>query len=164
MRGYWSDDVATAEAISPAGWMRTGDLAVMEENGTIRLVGRINDVIIRGGENIYPREIEELLRSHPDVAEAHVTGIPHERYGEQVMAWVRLIESSRLGASDLASYCIGRISRSKIPSLWRFTDAFPTTASGKVQKFRMRQIAMEGPGDSAQTTVATCRNPRPRIP
>jgi fatty-acyl-CoA synthase len=142
MRGYWADDAGTAEVISPAGWMRTGDLAVLDEHGTVRIVGRIKDVIIRGGENIYPREVEELLRAHPGVSDAHVIGVPHERYGEQVMAWVRPAEGERFDAEVLTAFCAGRISRSKIPTLWHFTDAFPTTASGKIQKFRMREIAI----------------------
>lgn len=143
MRGYWENAEATAEVISSSGWMRTGDLAVMDEQGTVRIVGRIKDVIIRGGENIYPREVEELLRSHPHVGDAQVIGVPHERYGEQVMAWVRPTEGAQLDATELTSFCRGKISRSKIPALWRFTDTFPTTASGKIQKFRMRQIMIE---------------------
>ena len=142
MAGYWNDDAATRESISPSGWMRTGDLAVMDESGCVTLVGRLKDVIIRGGENIYPREIEELLREHPAVSDVHVIGVPHERYGEQVMAWVRLRPGAHAVADELAGFCSGRISRSKIPSLWRFTDDFPTTGSGKIQKFRMREIAV----------------------
>lgn len=143
MRGYWADEDATAEAIGPAGWMRTGDLAVMDEHGMVRIVGRIKDVIIRGGENIYPGEVEELLRGHPGVREAYVIGVPHERYGEQVMAWVRPAEGERLDADELTAFCTDRISRSKVPALWHFTDTFPTTASGKIQKFRMREIAID---------------------
>ncbi|WP_308015470.1 AMP-binding protein [Pseudonocardia sp. ICBG1293] len=143
MRGYWEDDGATAEAVDADGWMRTGDLAVMDEHGVVRIVGRIKDVIIRGGENIHPREIEELLCTHPDVSEAHVIGVPHERYGEQVMAWVRPRDGARPDGDELSAFCRGRIGRSKIPSLWRSTDTFPTTASGKIQKYRMRQIAIE---------------------
>lgn len=143
MRGYWADDAATSEAICPAGWIRTGDLAVMDEHSTVRVIGRIKDMIIRGGENIYPREIEELLRGHPGVSDAQVVGIPHERYGEQVMAWVRPTDGGRLDAAELMAFCTGRISRSKIPALWHFTDKFPTTASGKIQKFRMREIALD---------------------
>lgn len=142
MPGYWDDPDATRAAIDPAGWMRTGDLAVMDVDGCVSIVGRLKDVIIRGGENIHPRQIEELLRRHPDVADAHVVGVPHERLGEQVMAWVRLADGASSGSDDLAAWCVGRISRSTIPSLWRFTDRFPTTASGKIQKFRMREIAV----------------------
>lgn len=161
MRGYWENDEATAAAISSSGWMHTGDLAVMDEQGTVRIVGRLKDVIIRGGENIYPREVEELLRGHPGVSDAQVIGIPHERYGEQVMAWVRPKEGTQLDASELTSFCRGRISRSKIPALWRFTDTFPTTASGKIQKFRMRQIALEeldggaGPEDEKRPKIGS---------
>ncbi|WIV54059.1 AMP-binding protein [Amycolatopsis nalaikhensis] len=156
MAGYWDDDAATQESISSAGWMHTGDLAVMDESGCVTLVGRLKDVIIRGGENIYPREIEELLRGHPAVSDVHVVGVPHERYGEQVMAWVRPRPGERIDGDDLAGFCSGRISRSKIPTLWRFTDDFPTTGSGKVQKFRMREIAIAelGLGESTPSGAA----------
>ncbi|BBG01722.1 MULTISPECIES: AMP-binding protein [Pseudonocardia] len=174
MRGYWADDGATAEAIDPAGWMRTGDLAVMDERGVVTVVGRIKDVIIRGGENIHPGEIEEVLRGHPQVSDAQVIGVPHDYYGEQVMAWVRPNPGAEPAVPELVEFCTGRISRSKIPALWRLTDSFPTTASGKIQKFRMRRIAIDelgspeplatvpahtGHGDLPAVTIPT--EPRP---
>jgi fatty-acyl-CoA synthase len=141
MLGYWNDAEATAKAIDAAGWMHTGDLAVMDEDGYVRIVGRIKDVIIRGGENVYPREVEEFLHTIPGVAEAQVIGVPCERYGEEVMAWVRLHAGATLTADDLKAACAGQIASYKIPRYWKFVDGFPMTVTGKVQKFRMREIA-----------------------
>jgi fatty-acyl-CoA synthase len=141
MRGYWDDPEATAKAVDPAGWMHSGDLAVMDDDGYVRIVGRLKDVIIRGGENVYPREVEEFLHTIPGVAEAQVIGVPCEVYGEEVMAWVRLRDGAALSADDLRAACAGRIATYKIPRHWKFVDAFPMTVTGKVQKFRMREIA-----------------------
>ncbi len=141
MLGYWDDAGATAKAIDAAGWMHTGDLAVMDDDGYVRIVGRIKDLIIRGGENVYPREVEEFMHTIPGVAEAQVIGVPCERYGEEVMAWVRLHPGVGLTADDLRAACAGRIASYKIPRHWKFVDSFPTTVTGKVQKFRMREIA-----------------------
>jgi fatty-acyl-CoA synthase len=143
MLGYWNDAEATAKAIDAAGWMHTGDLAVMDEDGYVRIVGRLKDVIIRGGENVYPREVEEFLHGIPGVAEAQVIGVTCPRYGEEVMAWVRLKPGVALSADDLTSACNGRIASYKIPRYWKFVDSFPMTVTGKVQKFRMREIAAE---------------------
>jgi fatty-acyl-CoA synthase len=143
MLGYWNDAEATAKAIDAAGWMHTGDLAVMDEDGYVRIVGRLKDVIIRGGENVYPREVEEFLHGIPGVAEAQVIGVTCPRYGEEVMAWVRLKPGVALSADDLTSACNGRIASFKIPRYWKFVDSFPMTVTGKVQKFRMREIAAE---------------------
>jgi fatty-acyl-CoA synthase len=142
MRGYWNDPEATARAIDAAGWMHTGDLAVMDDDGYVRIVGRIKDVIIRGGENISPREVEEFLHTIPGVAEAQVIGVPCPRYGEEVMGWVRLAPGAKLTGEDLRDACLGRIATFKIPRHWKFVDAFPLTATGKVQKYRMREIAV----------------------
>jgi fatty-acyl-CoA synthase len=142
MLGYWDDPEATARAIDSSGWMHTGDLAVMDHDGYVRIVGRIKDTIIRGGENISPREIEEFLYGVPEVGAVEVIGVPSERYGEEVMAWVRLREGASLTAADLDAACRGRIAGFKIPRYWKFVDAFPMTVSGKVQKFRMREIAI----------------------
>jgi fatty-acyl-CoA synthase len=141
MLGYWNDPAATAKAIDAAGWMHTGDLAVMDDDGYVRIVGRIKDVIIRGGENVYPREVEEFLHTIPGVAEAQVIGVPCAVYGEEVMAWVRLHNGVTLTGDDLRAACLGRIATYKIPKYWKFVDAFPLTVTGKVQKFRMREIA-----------------------
>jgi fatty-acyl-CoA synthase len=141
MRGYWNDDAATARAIDAAGWMHTGDLAMMDDDGYVRIVGRIKDTIIRGGENISPREVEEFLHTIPGVAEAQVIGVPCHKYGEEVMAWVRLAPGSRLTADELRAACAGRIATFKIPRYWKFVECFLLTATGKVQKYRMREIA-----------------------
>jgi fatty-acyl-CoA synthase len=143
MLGYWNNADATRQAVDAAGWMHTGDLAVMDEEGYLRIVGRIKDMIIRGGENVYPREVEEFLHTIPGVSEAQVIGVPDEKYGEAVMAWVKLQDGASATAEQLAESCRGKISTYKIPQYWRFVDAFPMTVTGKVQKFRMREIAIE---------------------
>jgi fatty-acyl-CoA synthase len=142
MLGYWDNDAATHEAIDSAGWMHTGDLATMDSEGYVNIVGRIKDMIIRGGENVYPREVEEYLLTHPDVVDAQVIGVPSERYGEEVMAWVRARPDSALTADALTLFCKGRIATYKIPAYWRFVDSFPMTVTGKIQKFRMREHAI----------------------
>jgi fatty-acyl-CoA synthase len=143
MLGYWDDPEATGRAIDADGWMHTGDLAVMDDDGYLKIVGRIKDMIIRGGENVYPREIEEFLYGLPEIAEVDVIGVPSERYGEEVMAWVKLRDGAAMTADTLAAACRGRIASYKIPSHWKLTDAFPMTVTGKTQKFRMREIAIE---------------------
>src|SRR5207244_3407811 len=142
MLGYWNNPEATSQAIDPARWMHTGDLATMDDDGYLNIVGRIKDMIIRGGENVYPREIEEFLYSHPDVSDVQVIGVPSEKYGEEVMAWVRLREGSQATGEDLDAFCRGRIATFKIPRYWKFVDAFPMTVTGKIQKFRMRETAV----------------------
>jgi len=141
MLGYWNDPESTAKAIDSAGWMHTGDLAVMDDEGYVSIVGRIKDIIIRGGENISPREVEEFLHTIPGVAEAQVIGVPSRKYGEEVMAWVRLRPGTHLTAEELREACVGRIATFKIPQYWKFVESFPLTVTGKVQKFRMREMA-----------------------
>jgi fatty-acyl-CoA synthase len=143
MLGYWNNDEATRGSIDAARWMHTGDLATMDDEGYVNIVGRIKDMIIRGGENIYPREIEEYLYSHPDVADVQVIGVPSARYGEEVMAWVRLREGATLTNDELDAYCRGKIATYKIPRYWKLVDGFPMTVTGKIQKFRMREMAIE---------------------
>jgi len=142
MLGYWNDEKATREAIDSARWMHSGDLGTMDEEGYINVVGRIKEMIIRGGENIYPREIEEFLYAHPDISEVQVIGVPSEKYGEEVMAWVKPSEGAHLSGEELTNYCRGRIATYKIPRYWKFVDDFPMTVTGKVQKFRMREMAV----------------------
>jgi fatty-acyl-CoA synthase len=142
MLGYWGDEEATREAIDVAGWMHTGDVAVMDEDGYLRIVGRIKDIIIRGGENISPREIEEFLLTVPGVSEAYVIGVPSNRYGEEVMAWVKLQEGASATEEELVAACSGMIATFKIPKYWKFVDEFPMTVTGKIQKFRMREISV----------------------
>ena len=143
MLGYWDDEKATREAIDATGWMHTGDLATMDDEGYVKIVGRIKDMIIRGGENVSPREIEEFLHTHPEVLEAQVIGVPSERYGEEVMAWVRLRPGASVTATGLDQFCQGQIASFKVPQHWKFVDEFPMTVTGKIQKFRMREVAIQ---------------------
>ncbi|MBO0690615.1 MAG: AMP-binding protein, partial [Candidatus Dormibacteraeota bacterium] len=155
MLGYWNNEEATRDAIDAGRWMHTGDLATMDEDGYLKIVGRIKDMIIRGGENVYPREIEEYLYTHPDVADVQVIGVPSERYGEEVMAWVRLREGAAVSEDDLVAFCRGRISTFKIPRYWKFVSEFPMTVTGKIQKFRMRETAVEELGLQEAATIQT---------
>jgi fatty-acyl-CoA synthase len=143
MLGYWNNEEATRAAIDAAGWMHTGDLATMDADGYVNIVGRIKDMIIRGGENVYPREIEEFLHTHPGVGEAQVVGVPSEKYGEEIMAWVRPRADAKLTGEELAKFCAGKIATFKIPRYWKFVSEFPMTVTGKVQKFRMREVAVQ---------------------
>jgi fatty-acyl-CoA synthase len=142
MLGYWNDEKATDAAIDRAGWMHTGDLAVMQD-GYVQIVGRLKDLIIRGGENIYPREIEEHLHTHPAVADVYVIGVPCPKYGEQVMAWVKLKPDAAATVDDLRDYCRENIAHFKVPRYVKLVDSFPMTVTGKVQKFVMRRMAVE---------------------
>jgi fatty-acyl-CoA synthase len=142
MLGYWGNDEATRAAIDPAGWMHTGDLATVDDEGYVNIVGRIKDMIIRGGENVYPREVEEYLYTHPSVLDVQVIGVPSEKYGEEVMAWIRLRPGATVTDDALVAFCRGQIATYKIPRYWKVVTEFPTTVTGKVQKFRMREIAV----------------------
>jgi len=139
MLGYWGDDDATAAAIDRARWMHTGDLAVMDTEGYVNIVGRIKDMVIRGGENIYPREVEEFLHTHPAVSEAQVVGVPDAKYGEELCACVRLRPGGSVTEDELRAWCRGRIAHYKVPRYVRFVDAFPMTVTGKVQKYLLRE-------------------------
>jgi fatty-acyl-CoA synthase len=139
MRGYWNDAEKTAEAIDPGRWMHTGDLATMDEEGYCNIVGRIKDMVIRGGENVYPREIEEFLYRHPKVQEVQVIGVPDRRYGEELCAWLRLRDGETASAEEIRAFCEGQIAHYKIPRYVKFVDAFPMTVTGKIQKFVMRE-------------------------
>ena len=142
MLGYWNEPDNTAESIDAGRWMHTGDLAVMDEAGYLNIVGRIKDMVIRGGENIYPREVEEFLYTHPDIEDVQVIGVPDARYGEELCAWVKLRPGSTLGAEQIREFCTGKIAHYKIPRYVRVTDAFPMTVTGKVQKFKMRETSI----------------------
>ncbi len=155
MLGYWNNEEATRQAIDPARWMHTGDLATMDAEGYVNIVGRIKDMIIRGGENVYPREVEEFLYSHPDIADVQVIGVPSERYGEEVMAWVKLREGATQTGDALAAWCKGKIATYKIPRHWKFVDSFPMTVTGKIQKFKMREVAIEELGLEKAAGVTT---------
>ena len=143
MRGYWNNEEATRQAIDPGRWMHTGDLATMDADGYVNIVGRIKDMIIRGGENIYPREVEEFLYGHPDIADVQVIGVPSEKFGEEVMAWIKPREGSQVTGEELATWCKGKVASYKIPRHWKFVDSFPMTVTGKVQKFKMKEVAIE---------------------
>ncbi len=142
MQGYWGEPERTAEAIDDEGWMHSGDLAVMTEDGYVNIVGRIKDMVIRGGENVYPREVEEFLHSHPDVEDVQVIGVPDDRYGEELMAWVRVRAGADVEPEELREFCKGKIAHFKIPRYVQFVDEFPMTITGKVQKFKMREESM----------------------
>jgi fatty-acyl-CoA synthase len=153
MLGYWQNPAATAAAIDAAGWMHTGDLAVMDAAGYVNIVGRIKDMIVRGGENVYPREIEEFLMTHPAIAAVQVTGVPDPRFGEEIVAWVALKQHGTLDEEGVRAFCRGTIAHYKVPRYVRFTDDFPMTVTGKVQKFKMREISMAELGLVAQQTA-----------
>ena len=143
MLGYWNEPERTAEAIDTDGWMHTGDLAVMDDDGYVNIVGRIKDMIIRGGENVYPREVEEFLYTHPDIVDVQVIGVPDTRYGEEIMAWVQLRDGADTTTDDIKDFCRGTIAHYKVPRYIKITDTFPMTITGKVQKFKMREQSIE---------------------
>jgi fatty-acyl-CoA synthase len=156
MLGYWDQPDKTAEAIDAARWMHTGDLATMDEAGYLNIVGRSKDMIIRGGENVYPREVEEFLYGHPAIEDVQVVGVPDAKYGEELCAWVQLRREQELTADELKAYCAGKIAHFKIPRYVRFTDEFPMTVTGKVQKFKMREVSTAElglEGDAATRTA-----------
>jgi fatty-acyl-CoA synthase len=143
MLGYWNEPEKTADVLRN-GWMHTGDLATMDDEGYLNIVGRIKDMVIRGGENVYPREIEEFLYTHPDVVDAQVIGVPDERYGEELMAWVRLRAGAQpLSAEDLRAFCTGKLAHYKVPRYVHVVDEFPMTVTGKIRKVQMREEAVE---------------------
>lgn len=143
MLGYFKLPDKTAEAIDPDGWLHSGDLAMREPTGYYRITGRLRDLIIRGGENVYPREIEELLYQHPDVEDVQVIGVPDRKFGEEVMAWVRLRSGRTPSEEQLKLFCKAKLAYFKVPHYWKFVDSFPMTVTGKIQKFKMREISIE---------------------
>jgi fatty-acyl-CoA synthase len=143
MLGYWNDPERTAKAIDAAGWMHTGDLGTLDADGYCNIVGRVKDMVIRGGENVFPREIEEFLYTHPAIDNVHVFGVPDDLMGEEVAAWIRLRSGEAAEEDAIRAYCRGRIAHYKIPRYIRFVQDFPMTASGKVQKFRMREAMIQ---------------------
>jgi fatty-acyl-CoA synthase len=156
MLGYWDDRERTAEAVDGAGWMHTGDLATMDDEGYLNIVGRSKDMVIRGGENVYPREIEEFLYTHEDVADVQVVGVPDARYGEELCAWVIVRPGASLDEDAVREYCRGRLAHFKVPRYVIFADDFPMTVTGKVQKFKMRETSIErlGLGEAAAVRSA----------
>jgi len=138
MCGYWEDEERTRETIDSDGWLHSGDLGDMDENGYVRITGRIKDMIIRGGENVYPREIEEFLYTHPGIQEVQVFGVPDEKYGEQVAAWIQVKDGVTLTDQDVRDFCAGQITHFKVPKYIKLVKEFPMTVTGKMQKFIMR--------------------------
>jgi fatty-acyl-CoA synthase len=155
MKGYDGEPEATARAIDSEGWLHTGDLATMRPDGCFHIAGRLKEMIIRGGENIYPREIEEYLHGHPKIADVYVTGLPDERLGEIVLAWIKLKAGENATEDEIRAYCRGRIAHFKIPEHIRFVESFPMTVSGKVQKFRIREQEIEALGLSRAAAIPT---------
>ena len=155
MLGYWNDAANTASAIDPARYMHTGDIAMMDDDGYLNIAGRIKDMVIRGGENVYPREIEEYLYTHADVKDVAVIGVPDAKYGEELCAWIVLREGAAVDEEAIRAYCRGKIAHYKIPRYVRFVDDFPMTVSGKVQKFKMRETSTAELGLGAAAAIAT---------
>jgi fatty-acyl-CoA synthase len=155
MLGYWNDPKATNEAIDAARWMHTGDLATIDVDGYVNIVGRSKDMIIRGGENVYPREIEELLYGHSKVQDVQVIGVPDQKYGEEIMAWVVLKHGEDATADQLRGYCQQQISHYKVPRYWKFVASFPMTVTGKAQKFKMREMAIAELGLETAAAIRT---------
>jgi fatty-acyl-CoA synthase len=151
--GYWNDEEKTREAIDAAGWMHTGDLATIDPDGYCNIVGRIKDMVIRGGENVYPREIEEFLYRHPKIQDVQVIGVPDPRYGEELCAWIRLRDGEAASVEEIRTFCQGQIAHYKIPRYVKFVDGFPMTVTGKIQKFLMRQQMIDELGVSLQKTA-----------
>jgi fatty-acyl-CoA synthase len=155
MAGYFNDAERTAEAIDGDGWMHTGDVATMDDDGYVNIVGRLKDMVIRGGENVYPREVEEFLYGHADIADVQVIGVPDQRYGEELMAWVIPRDGASLDADDVRRFCQGRIAHYKVPRYVKMVDSFPMTVTGKVQKFKMRELAIDELGLGASAAAPT---------
>jgi fatty-acyl-CoA synthase len=155
MLGYWNNAEATKEAVDPEGWMHTGDLAVMREDGYLNIVGRTKDMISRGGEKIFPREVEDFLYTHPKISDVQVIGVPSKKYGEEVMAWVKLKPGVTATADELKEYFKGKIAYFKMPTYFKFTDTFPMTVTGKIQKFKMREISIKELGLEEAAAVKT---------
>jgi len=155
MTGYWNDPERTAEAIDAAGWMHTGDLATMDVDGYLNIVGRSKDMIIRGGENVYPREVEEFLYGHAAVADVQVVGVPDPRYGEEILAFVLLRDGAAATDEEIREYCRGTIAHYKVPRYVHFVDEFPMTVTGKIQKFKLRDLAIEQLGLQDAAAIET---------
>ncbi len=153
MKGYWNDAEKTREAVDEAGWMRTGDLATMDDQGYVNIVGRLKDMVIRGGENVYPREIEEFLYSHPKIQDVQVIGVPDRKYGEEICAWIKLREGQSATTDEIREFCKGQIAHYKIPRYIEFVAEFPMTITGKIQKFVMREQTIGKLGLEAQKTA-----------
>jgi len=155
MLGYWNDPHATRQAIDDGRWMHTGDLATMDDDGYVNIVGRIKDMVLRGGENVFPREVEEFLYTVPGISDVQVIGVPDEKYGEELMAWVKLRPGASVTGEEIRAYCRGKVATYKIPRYYKFVDSFPMTVSGKIQKFKMRETAIQELGLQRAAAIKT---------
>src|SRR5260370_32592986 len=155
MKGYDGEPEATARAVDPEGWLHTGDLAIMRPDGAFHIAGRIKEMIIRGGENIYPREVEEFLHAHPKIAHVYIGGLPDERMGETVLAWIKMKDGQNASEDEIRDFCRGRIAHFKVPQYIRFVDSFPMTVTGKIQKFRIREHEIEARGLMRAASIKT---------
>ena len=155
MLKYWNNADATKEAIDDEGWMHTGDLAVMANNGYVNIVGRTKDMISRGGEKVFPREVEDFLYTHPKISDVQVIGVPSRKYGEEVMAWVKLKPGENASPEELQAFCKNRIAYFKVPTYFKFTDSFPMTVTGKIQKFKMKEISTKELGLEEAASIRT---------
>jgi fatty-acyl-CoA synthase len=155
MKCYYNNPSATRATLDANGWLYTGDLGVMDEEGYVKMSGRLKEMVIRGGENIYPREIEEFLHHHPKISDAYVIGVPDERYGEELMAWVATKPGMTVTPDEIISFCNGQIARYKIPKYYKFVTEFPMSVTGKIQKFKMQKMAIEELGLEADSKIET---------
>ena len=155
MQGYDGETEATARTVDAEGWLHTGDLGVMLEDGHVKITGRAKEMLIRGGENIFPREIEEFLYTHPKIADVAIVGLPDPKVGETVLAWIRLKAGAIATEEEIREFCEGKIAHFKIPQFIRFVDAFPMTVTGKIQKFRIREIEIQERGLQNVITITT---------
>jgi fatty-acyl-CoA synthase len=155
MLGYWNDPHATRQAIDDGRWMHTGDIATLDDDGYVNIVGRIKDMVLRGGENVFPREVEEFLYTVPGVSDVQVIGVPDAKYGEELMAWVKLRAGASLTGEEIRAYCHGKIATYKIPRYYKFVDGFPMTVTGKIQKFKMREVAIQELGLERAASIKT---------
>ena len=155
MKCYYNNPSATRSTIDADRWNHTGDLGIMDEEGYVRIVGRIKEMVIRGGENIYPREIEEFFHTNPKIEDAYIIGVPDEKYGEELMAWIKLHEGVQMTEEEVREFCNGRIARYKIPMYVKFVDGFPITVSGKIRKVEMREISIKELGLEDEASIET---------
>jgi len=155
MRCYYNNPVATEQCIDKQGWLHTGDLGTLDEQDYCKITGRLKDMVIRGGENIYPREIEEFLYTHRAVSDVQVIGVPDKKYGEEIMAWIKLKKDAAATEDDIKAYCRGKIAHFKIPRYIKFVDGFPMTVSGKIQKFKMREQSIRELGLEEAASMKT---------
>jgi fatty-acyl-CoA synthase len=155
MKCYYNNPSGTRSTIDADGWNHTGDLGTMDEEGYVRIVGRIKEMVIRGGENIYPREIEEFFHTHPKIEDVYIIGVPDEKYGEELMAWIKVQDGLKMTEEEVKAFCDGQIARYKIPRYVKFVDGFPATVTGKIRKMEMREISIKELGLEEEAKIET---------